>query len=63
VVELDATEIRIMGSKNALLQTLVTAGSAKTAGFGAQFYIEVVHPARFERVTFAFGGQRSSPLL
>ena len=33
-VEVDAKEIRIMGSKSALLRTLVAASSAKTAGFG-----------------------------
>jgi hypothetical protein len=33
-VEVDAKEIRIMGSKSVLLRTLVAASSAKTAGFG-----------------------------
>ncbi|HEX9215746.1 MAG TPA: hypothetical protein VF864_02100, partial [Gemmatimonadales bacterium] len=33
-VEVDAKEVRIMGSKGALLRTLVAAPSAKTAGFG-----------------------------
>jgi site-specific DNA recombinase len=33
-VEVDAEELRIMGSKNELLRTLVAASSAKTAGFG-----------------------------
>jgi len=33
-VEVDQKELRIMGSKSALLRTLVTASSAKTAGFG-----------------------------
>jgi hypothetical protein len=33
-VEVDAEELRIMGSKSELLCTLVTASSAKTAGFG-----------------------------
>jgi len=33
-VEVDAKEVRIMGSKSALLRTLVAASSAKTAGFG-----------------------------
>jgi site-specific DNA recombinase len=31
----DAKEVRIMGSKSALLRRLVAASSAKTAGFGA----------------------------
>ena len=33
-VEVDAKEVRIMGSKSVLLRTLVAASSAKTAGFG-----------------------------
>ena len=33
-VEVDAQELRIMGSKSELLRTLVGASSAKTAGFG-----------------------------
>jgi site-specific DNA recombinase len=33
-VEVDAKELRIMGSKNELLRTLVAASSAKKAGFG-----------------------------
>ena len=34
-IEVDQTELRIMGSKSALLRTLVAAESAKTVGFGA----------------------------
>ena len=33
-VEVDAQELRIMGSKSELLRTLVAVSSAKTAGFG-----------------------------
>jgi site-specific DNA recombinase len=33
-VEVDQKELRIMGSKSALLRTLVAASGAKTAGFG-----------------------------
>ena len=33
-VEVDQKELRIMGSKSALLRTLIAASSAKTAGFG-----------------------------
>ena len=33
-VEVDAKELRIMGSKSELLRTLVAASSAKTTGFG-----------------------------
>ena len=33
-VEVDAKELRIMGSKSELLRTLVAASSAKTAGLG-----------------------------
>jgi len=32
-VEVDAKEVRIMGSKSVLLRMLVAASSAKTAGF------------------------------
>ncbi|HLZ01749.1 MAG TPA: recombinase family protein [Bradyrhizobium sp.] len=38
-VEVDAKEIRIMGSKSALLRTLVAASSAKTAGFGVPSFV------------------------
>jgi hypothetical protein len=34
-VEVDQKELRIMGSKDVLLRTLVAASGAKTAGFGA----------------------------
>lgn len=34
-VEVDQKELRIMGSKSALLRTLVAVSSAKTASFGA----------------------------
>jgi hypothetical protein len=34
-IEVDAKEVRIMGTKSVLLRTLVAASSAKTAGFGA----------------------------
>jgi site-specific DNA recombinase len=33
-VEVDAQELRIIGSKSELLHTLVAASGAKTAGFG-----------------------------
>ena len=33
-VEVDAKEVRIMGSKSVLLRTLVATASVKTAGFG-----------------------------
>src|SRR5579859_1897829 len=33
-VEVDQKELRLMGSKSALLRTLVAASSARTAGFG-----------------------------
>jgi hypothetical protein len=35
-VEIDAQELRIMGSKSELLRTLVAASSAKTAGLGPE---------------------------
>jgi site-specific DNA recombinase len=33
-IEVDAKEVRIMGSNSILLRTLVAASGAKTAGFG-----------------------------
>jgi hypothetical protein len=38
-VEVDAKEVRIMGSKSALLHTLVAASSAKSAVFGVPNFI------------------------
>jgi site-specific DNA recombinase len=38
-VEVDAQELRIMGSKSELLRTLVVASSAKTAGFGVPSFV------------------------
>jgi hypothetical protein len=38
-VEVDAKEVRIMGSKIELLRTLVAASSAKTAGFGVPSFV------------------------
>jgi site-specific DNA recombinase len=38
-VEVDAKEVRIMGSKSVLLRTLVAAASAKTAGFGVPSFV------------------------
>jgi hypothetical protein len=38
-VEVDAEELRIMGSKSVLLRTLVAASSAKTAGFGVPSFV------------------------
>ena len=38
-IEVDAKEVRIMGSKSALLRTLLAASSAKTAGFGVPSFV------------------------
>jgi site-specific DNA recombinase len=38
-IEVDAKEVRIMGSKSELLRTLVAAESAKTAGFGVPSFV------------------------
>jgi site-specific DNA recombinase len=38
-VEVDAKEVRIKGSKSALLRTLVAISSAKTAGFGVPSFV------------------------
>ena len=38
-VEVDAQELRIMGSKSELLRTLVAASGAKSAGFGVPSFV------------------------
>jgi site-specific DNA recombinase len=38
-VEVDAKEVRIMGSKSVLLRTLVAVSSAKTAAFGVPSFV------------------------
>src|SRR5437588_13093715 len=38
-IEVDAKEVRIMGSKSVLLRTLVATSSAKTAGFGVPSFV------------------------
>ena len=38
-IEVDAKEVRIMGSKSELLRTFVAASSAKTAGFGVPSFV------------------------
>jgi hypothetical protein len=38
-IEVDAKEVRIMGSKSELLRTLIAASSAKTAGFGVPSFV------------------------
>jgi site-specific DNA recombinase len=43
-VEVDAKEVRIMGSKSVLLRTLVAASSAKTAGFGVPSFVPKWRP-------------------
>ena len=48
-VEVDEREVRVMGSKEALLRTLVAASGGKTAGMGVpQFCSEVARPRGFE---------------
>ena len=38
-IEVDAKEVRIMGSKSVLLRTLVAASGAKSAGFGVPSFV------------------------
>jgi hypothetical protein len=38
-IEVDAKEVRIIGSKRVLLRTLVATESAKTAGFGVPGFV------------------------
>jgi hypothetical protein len=58
--ELDAEELRIMGSKRRIAARTRRRFKRKNGGFWrAQFCTEVAHPTRFERVSFAFGGRVS----
>ena len=51
-VEVDQKELRIMGSKSALLSTLVATESVKTTAFGVPgFCTEVARSERFELPT------------
>jgi hypothetical protein len=43
-VEVDAKQVRIMGSKSVLLRTLVTISGAKTAGFGVTSFVPKWRP-------------------
>ncbi len=45
-VEVDATELRIIGAKSELLRTLVAASGAKTAGFGVPGFVPKWRPRR-----------------
>jgi hypothetical protein len=45
-VEVDAKEVRTMGSKSVLLRTLVAAASAKTAGFGVPSFVPKWRPMK-----------------
>ena len=45
-VEVDAQELRLMGSNSELLRTLVAASSAKTAGFGVRSSVPKWRPVR-----------------
>jgi hypothetical protein len=58
-VEVDAKEVRIMGSKSVLLRTLVAASSAKTAGFGVRFLYRSGAPRSTKMALFA----RRSPTM
>jgi site-specific DNA recombinase len=44
-VEVDAKDVRIIGSKSVLLRTLVAASTAKTAGFGVPVLFRSGAPA------------------
>ena len=62
-VEVDAKEVRIMGSKSVTAAHARRRCKRKSGGFSrSQFCIEVARPTRFELVTSAFGGQRSIQL-
>jgi hypothetical protein len=50
-VEVDTGEVRIMGSKSNLLQTLAAVRGLEQAGHGAQPCTEVVRPTGIEPVT------------
>ena len=55
-------KVRIMASKSALLAHARRGVKRKRQTSDAQFWAEMAHPTRFERVAFAFGGQRSIQL-
>ncbi len=55
-IEVEAKEVRIMGSKSELPRTLVAASNAKTAGFGVPSSVSILaYRIGFEPVTSAFG--------
>jgi len=49
-VEIDAKELRIMGSKSELLRTLVAASSAKKAGFGVLYRSGAPRPTKMGNI-------------
>jgi hypothetical protein len=55
-VEVDAQELRIMGSKSELLRTLVAASSAKTAGFGVPGSVPKWRPSVDETGNYVSAG-------
>jgi hypothetical protein len=66
-IEVDAKEVRIMGSKSELLRTLVAASSAKTAGFGVPSSVpkwrtrretNIMKLCRFYKGFFSLAGAR-----
>ena len=50
-VEVDAREVRIMGSKRVLLRTLVAVSSAKTVGFGVPSSVPKWRPHGYTYLT------------
>jgi hypothetical protein len=55
VIEVDDAQIRIKGSKDVLERAVLASRVWSRTAFADEY--QVAHPTRFERVTFAFGGQ------
>lgn len=55
-IEVDAKEVRIMGSKSVLLRTLVAAESVKTAGFGVPSFVPKWRPSVDETDNYVSAG-------
>jgi hypothetical protein len=52
-VEVDAKEVRIMGSKSVLLRTLVAASSAKTATIGVPSFVPKWRASSYAEARFS----------
>ena len=60
-VEVDAKEVRIMGSKSVLLRTLVAVSSGKTAGFGVPSFVPKWRAVRDSNPSRSIDSRAASP--